>query len=303
MAYTIINVPDDASTQLEQLGTKAKFWFRNDKNKPMLFKQGRPETGENWAEKVCCEICTLLRLPHAKYDLATWRSKEGVVTPTFVPKNSRLIHGNELLAKFNDDYDITLTYSSNQHTLRRVMALLKLLNLQEPIGWNYPTEINNVTDIFTGYLLLDALTGNQDRHHENWGIISSINDGLSLAPTFDHASSLGRNETDKNRLERLNSNDRFRSVDYYVTRARSGLYPSDLTNKAYTTLEAFLEIAKINVLSGRYWLEQLKKIQVSDFEFILAQIPDTQISGAARKFALKMLQINKNRLLEERRHL
>ena len=65
MTYPIIEVPEGASSQLEQLGTKSKFWYRDEHDKRGMFKRGRPGTGENWAEKVCCEICRLLGLPHA----------------------------------------------------------------------------------------------------------------------------------------------------------------------------------------------------------------------------------------------
>jgi len=51
MTYPIIEVPEGASSQLEQLGTKSKFWYRDQDNKRILFKRGRPGTGENWAEK------------------------------------------------------------------------------------------------------------------------------------------------------------------------------------------------------------------------------------------------------------
>jgi len=64
MSFDIHEVAKHASTQLEQLGTKAKFWYRDVSGNSMLFKQGRPGTGENWAEKVSCEICNLLKLPH-----------------------------------------------------------------------------------------------------------------------------------------------------------------------------------------------------------------------------------------------
>lgn len=41
--------------------------------------------------------------------------------------------------------------------------------------------------------MLDALVANLDRHHENWGIVVDPSGLLptELAPTFDHASSLG----------------------------------------------------------------------------------------------------------------
>jgi hypothetical protein len=45
--YAVITVPDDAADSTEQLGTKPKFWFRDDAGHCWLFKQGRPGTGEN----------------------------------------------------------------------------------------------------------------------------------------------------------------------------------------------------------------------------------------------------------------
>ena len=46
------------------------------------------------------------------------------------------------------------------------------------------------SDVFVGFILLDAWFANQDRHHENWGALRD--DVLRLAPTFDHGASLAR---------------------------------------------------------------------------------------------------------------
>jgi hypothetical protein len=45
--------------------------------------------------------------------------------------------------------------------------------------------------------MLDAWIGNGDRHHLNWGLVRNkltpnIIETIHLAPTYDHASSLGR---------------------------------------------------------------------------------------------------------------
>lgn len=72
-----------------------------------------------------------------------------------------------------------------------------------------------------GYVTLDALILNTDRHHENWALIRArSSDGRLIhrvAPTFDHASSLGRNEP----VEKLGQ--------WLVcgARARGHLYPTD----------------------------------------------------------------------------
>jgi len=82
MKYSIFKILIDVFDTIEQLGTKEKFWFydKNDKTRK-LFKIGRPGTGENWSEKATYELAKILGLPCAKYELAIWKGKEGVLSP------------------------------------------------------------------------------------------------------------------------------------------------------------------------------------------------------------------------------
>ncbi len=300
--YGIETVLDDAPDTLEQLGTKYKFWYRDVFGRRCLFKEGRPGTGENWAEKVCCGICYLLGIPHSHYELAVWKEHKGVVTPNFVPEGGRLVFGNELLAKFVPDYDGARRVRAPKHTLSRVMAvMLGVAGVDMPLGFSPPAEIKDVAGVFLGYLMLDALVGNQDRHDENWGLILLTDGRIRLAPTFDHASSLGRNERDAERLERLTTRDQGRSVERYVERARSALY-GRVGEKPLTTLEAFQEAARLPEVreAKAYWLSRLAATRIADFRFILDNIPPTEISDPAKAFALRMLEINRERLLSTR---
>ena len=54
---------------VEYLGTKSKFWYR-DGERQMLFKAEERGTGEDWAEKITCELCVLLGLPQVRDDMA-----------------------------------------------------------------------------------------------------------------------------------------------------------------------------------------------------------------------------------------
>jgi hypothetical protein len=297
MTFPIVTVSPDSSTQLEQLGTKAKIWYQYDENQKALFKEGRPGTGENWAEKVCCEVARLLGLPHAEYELALWRGKPGVISPSLVPKNGRLILGNELLAWVHTSYEPAARYKTTQHILRRVIAVLQQQLIGTPFGWIRPDQVSDAIGVFAGYLLLDALVCNQDRHHENWGLIIIPEQSLTLAPTFDHASSLGRNETDETRIKRLNTKDQGYSIENYVAKARSGFFENKSSTRAMTTVDAFSECAKANVTASQYWLDRLDALKDSDFSGILSNIPDEFISPEAREFANAMLRINRNRLL------
>lgn len=270
--YPIIHVPEGAPEQTEQLGTKQKFWFWGDDQRRWLFKEGRPNTGENWAEKVCCELCAILGIPHSHYELAEWKGRHGVMTPTFVPEGDRLILGNELLAKFVADYAGERRVRANKHTLTRVMAvihsptrigvkvplpgsvrtIIRPTPIEMPLGYVPPAELVTASDVFVSYLMLDALVGNQDRHDENWGLILTADGRLTLAPTFDHASSLGRNEQDSERIDRLTTRDHGRSIERYVERAKSALYKT-MEEKPLTTLAAFQDAAKLVPKASSFW--------------------------------------------------
>lgn len=293
--YEVVDIPADAPVQFEQLGTKYKFWYLDEDDRRVLFKQGRPGTGEDWAEVVCSEICELLGLPHAHYEFAKWKDQYGVISPSFVVKGNRLVLGNEILAGV-DGYEAEKTYRVKQHTVRLVLFVTGLERVQMPLGWEAPKGLEIASDVFVGYLMLDALVGNQDRHHENWGLIVG-EQGLCLAPTFDHAASLGRNESDQVREERLNTRDQMRSVERYVERAKSALYKNPNSPKPLTTLAAFNEAARLRKEAAKYWLDKLSSISSADFDRIFSNIPDSIMSQKAKEFARKMLVVNTRRLL------
>lgn len=291
--FPIIEVPDQARERLEPVGTKEKFWFQGQS---LLFKEGRPNTGDDWSEKAASELCTLLNLPHARYDFAIWKGHKGVVSYTFLPPEGRSELGNELLAKVVPGYPHTKRFGVMQHTVRRVMAILRNRRIQLPIGWTGFTAVETARDVFVGYLLFDAWIANQDRHHENWGLVVTP-ETTHLAPSYDHASSLGSGETDADREDRLSTRDRQRSVDRYVKRARSAFYASATSKKPLSPLEAFSEAGRLRPQAAEAWLERLRQVSEHEVAFIFDQIPSERISPLAGKFAQKMLAINRQRLL------
>jgi hypothetical protein len=294
--YRIIDVPARSSQQLEQLGTKPKFWYVSD-GRLSLFKQGRPQTGEDWAEKVCCEICQEIGLPHAAYDLATHSGTRGVTTPTFVPPDGELILGNQLLARVFADHETGRRYSRRTHTVGRIQQVLAREDLAPPLGWQVPEPLSGAGGVFLGYLMLDALVGNQDRHDENWGVVRSSG-RLYLAPTFDHASSLGRNETDARRREGLDTKDVGRSIGRYVLKAKSALYLRPSEPRPLGTIEAFRSFAaEVDQSASQYWLRRLADIRSERYAEILDEVPADWMSGTAKEFALRMLVLNSERLL------
>ncbi|TGP24895.1 MULTISPECIES: HipA domain-containing protein [unclassified Mesorhizobium] len=290
-AYPIIDVEAEAEIP-ESLGTKEKFWVRHGE-KLSLVKFGRPDTGEDWAEKIVCELATLLGLSHAHYDLATFQGRRCVITPSLVEDGGRLILGNELIAHSTKGTAGTREYLQREHTVGRVLAALAVsLRPLVRTGWHN----------FIGYLMLDAWTGNTDRHHENWGVIRSSDGTVRLAPTFDHASSLGRELSDEERAKRLATNDIRFKVEAFAAKARSALFAEVTDRRPLGTIDAFALAARSNRSSGLYWLKKLESISEASVEGIFMMVPASVMSVAQKEFGLRLLLANKRRLLELREH-
>ncbi|MGY6278129.1 phosphatidylinositol kinase [Methylomonas sp. MgM2] len=296
--YPIISIDDDAPESLEQLGTKTKYWLHIDE-KRYLLKIGRAHTGENWAEKVACELCALLGLPHAHYDLAEWKQQKCVISETVVPKNGRLIMGNELLSEIHVNYPTHQRYQVRDHTFGRIASLLNSPEILLPLGWTPPGRgVSNAFDVFVGYLMLDAWIANQDRHHENWGEIA-YNEHIYLAPTYDHAASMGQNETDAARKDRLHTRDRNRHISAYVEKARSAIYLNKTERKPLSTVEVFGMAAERSKKAASVWREVLGGISKQQCIAVFEKIPSVEISEAAIEFAVTLLELNKQRILKQ----
>lgn len=294
--FPIIDISRIESTDIEPMGTKEKLWFPY-KGGRYLFKAGRQNTGDDWAEKVTCEICSILQVPHAHYDFAKWGSLKGVITPTFVPSGARLVHGNELISEIEPGYEKTKRFRQSKHTLSRVLAIIDSGKVELPLGWAPLKYVSKAADVFVGYLMLDVLIANQDRHHENWALIEMPDSKIHLAPSYDHASSLGGIELDKNRMDRLSTKDTLRNMKAFVSKARSAFYSSPEANSPMPTLDAFYCAGIEHKEATKAWLNRLEEISPENIRNILGSVPREEITEIASLFAQKIIELNKEALL------
>lgn len=323
LMFDIISVPSGAPDTLGSVGSKRKFWYtrrvRDDRDvssreEDWLFKAARQNTGEDWAEKVAAELCGLLRLPCATYELATWTEEKkgqsttwnGVVTRRMEANQERLTLGNEVLADHVNRYPAVegdRFYKNPHYTLDLTLEVLgsEVLNIGLPRRWPMPEAVTSVPEAFLGFLLIDAWIGNTDRHDNNWGLIErSTSEGTvrTLAPTFDHASSLGRELTDARRREALTTNDKNRTVQAYVDRCRSAFVDAEESEETIHPTEAFRRGAEQYPKAAATWMRRLETIPQTDVKAIFERIPEARISDISIKFALRQLSINRNDLLD-----
>jgi len=296
--FPIIDIPLDAPEADEDLGTKEKFWFRHQYLGRCLFKKARPNTGEDWAEKIAAQLGELLGLPHADYELATFNGENGIISPSFLPEGAILSPGNEVLAPIVPDYPQD-SKDLSQHTIDNVSKAIGNAALNLPINWIPPKGISQAMEIFIGYLLLDAWIGNSDRHHENWAFIS-LEKKIYLAPTYDHASSMGRELSDEKRYLKLNN----KSVTGYAEKCSSLIYSSFGDKKRLKTFDVFREAQQYYANSAAsVWLNNLARVSSNDTLELFKQIPSNRISQTAIEFAQKILELNQSKLLKLRQTL
>lgn len=298
------NVADD-----EVMGSKPKFWFdKSDDQKRWLFKYPiRRGSGEHWAEKIAAEVARLLGVPHARIELAIFENTpdelaarvgyKGCISESFTKEGvDGLFHGNQILHLVMPDYDTkAVRFRQPHHTLNNIW-----LALDEVFGNSVEGAAAKAQ--FAGYLTLDALIGNTDRHHENWGLLVSDGDSglrIRLAQTYDHASCLGHGLLDRRRGELLLSEGR---IGRYATgtggkKGSGGIYwssdkvapsPLNLVRLAAET-EAYSESFE----SSRARIRNLDENSLCE---VVDKVPADWMSDAARKFAITLMRYNLSEL-------
>ena len=146
-----------------------------------------------------------------------------------------------------------------------------------------------------GYAVLDALIGNTDRHHENWGLLRRREgDGLRgilfLAPSFDHATSLGRELLDERRDRFLAEN----RVGGYAEKGRGAIYWSEDERRGPSPLELVRRAVRTYPDLFRPAVLKLTEIDESVFSQIVERIPPNWITFLAREFTVKLYAIIMN---------
>ena len=216
--FPIVDVKSEWVLEPEEMGSKEKFWYRppGEHQRRWLFKCPQDNTGQHWAEKISAEISGVVGIQRAAVDLALFGGRQGSVSKSFVHSDLELVHGNQILSRLLPGYDPRKRFHQADHTLDNILTVMEVIFAKDTSRMDAMSRIAE-------YLVLDAVIGNTDRHHENWGILRRRRDGSwygFVAPSFDHASSLGRELLD-DRRDRLLDEDR---VGNYVARGRGAVY-------------------------------------------------------------------------------
>ena len=289
--HRIVEVKSEWVIDREDMGTKTKFWYRDpDGGVEWLFKYPRPNTGEHWSEKVAAEVASVIGVRHAKVELAELAGERGSATKSFARGGWALYHGNQMLKWIVRGYEPKRRFRQSQHTLADIFEGMDRVFVR-------PEAASRAKRTLAEYAVLDALIGNTDRHHENWGLLRRREGGVLkgfVAPSFDHATSLGRELLDERRDRFLAEN----RVGGYAEKGRGAIYWSEDERRGPSPLELVRRAVRTYPDLFRPAVLKLTGIDKNVFSQIVDRIPSDWMTSSARVFAVTLLFYNYNQLKE-----
>ena len=289
--------PDLILDEQVEDGMLRKDWYLNPALGKCLFKEAAPtqaiisDARTDWTEKVVNEIANLLGLPVARYELATGyfgkstKLVEGVVSINCIPDNTQILTGEEFLTQV---LDCNLD-DPRQYTVENVLKALDLADVKIPSNWQQPIPgIDTGAKLFVGYMMLDCLVNNSDRHDHNWEVMA-VGGRIELVSSFDRGLSLGSTDEDEDKPNL--------SLADYVNRYSQSCFQSGY-NKL-PTLTIFERAAQLYPAAAIVWQERLKQVTSTQITAIFNRIPDGRITPIAAKFAIDLLAYNLERILTD----
>ena len=322
---------------LEIRGSREKFWItRRDSRVRWLFKLPRPNTGEHWAEKIAAEIGNLIEVNCAQVELARCvgqaalldqqhglypdqlvryvgrvgticRSFEPIPDVDFDPEETAcdLLHGFDILEFAIYGYDSRIRFGQRDHSVKAILTAFTEVTLGQLVS--FPQSWETGLEELASYALLDGLIGNTDRHHENWMVAYVRNHGgsfvrypdieVEVMPSFDHASSLGRELTDPRRRRIMESN----GVLHYLYGGQGGVFVDSRRKRALPPLCLARILCRWRPEFTQSTLANIAAVPNSAFQSVIDRIPNGMMSQTAKELAYQIVVTSKAELLRSAR--
>lgn len=239
------------------------------------------------AEVFVSRLAVELQLPAAECRFAHCDGQVGVISRNVAPHGFSLNTAATYLPEI-DGYErmSTRTHHADRGRMRREQGYTLDSVEQVLAGVAPPPGIDgrSAFSVFAGYLVLDALVANTDRHPGNWAMLEREADGRRfLAPTYDHGSALGAGLTDTNR--------KARSPEAFARRG--------LANPFGPSRPLLVDLAHDAVRrSGAVdWVERVRVLDPAVLRAMM-EAPEDRLSVIASTFMERVMLENRRRLCD-----
>jgi hypothetical protein len=295
---------DGTDTGVDAEGRFYKYWCNHPELGRCLFKAAAPDgcTPEqrrwDWSEKVAAELGKLLGLPIARTELAIGYAQElggyidGTLSVDYTPRNSQVMSCRRFLSIVDPLYEVESVDGLDAYNVENVLHYLQTNSAGLPLNWHPPLGIENGADVMVGYLLFDALISATDRHDENLEL-AILEAGYFLCPTFDHGDSLGVKLLAESRsISNFQDPKLIESCWWQNLTVEGQVEAVEISN-----IEAFNIASKLRPMAAIKWLEVLTRIEIEDIRVIFEQLPAERIDQVSSRFAIDLLDFNRQNLL------
>ena len=207
-------------------------------------------------------------------------------------------HGWEVMQFVVEGYDTNRRFGQRDHNIRNIAAAMtQLMAIQSR---NPMPQWDEALKQLVSYALLDGLVGNTDRHHENWMIAYGVDFGaafIAIMPSYDHASSLGRELTDEKRCRILESHE----VRRYLERGRGAVYVDSRRNRAPSPLRLARLLCRWIPEFTTCTLDRIHDLPEADIRAAVERVPRAFMSDVAKEFACQVIMTGRHKLLRSAR--
>lgn len=210
--YYVENQPLDGDAPKQFIRA---YFFKEDsgvtKRNPKTWNAYIAKSAEKWyphesvVEYMINKIGEKLGLYINEVDLLQINTQIRFLSKYFLNKNETLVHGAEICGQYLDDVDLAAQIANDQFTARELFTFEFIC---DAINSVFPGHCNEIILSLVKMITFDALTGNNDRHFYNWGIISNKKTTGRMprfAPLYDSSRGLLWNMSDESIIDFQNA--------------------------------------------------------------------------------------------------
>lgn len=155
---------------------------------------------ESITEHLLTRIGQLLGLKMAESYLVSAHGQIRFLSRYFLERNQNLVHGAEIFADYLKDDQFVEEVEQEGAT----QDMFTFQFIKDAIQEQFPDQASSILEGYTRMLAFDAIAGNNDRHHYNWGVVvhGHRRHEPYFSPIYDSARALFWNN-EESKLEEI----------------------------------------------------------------------------------------------------
>ena len=165
-----------------------------DRSKPSKWPAYIAKVGQKWypnesiTEHLLTRIGQIIGLRMAESSLVSAHGQVRFLSKYFLKPNQSLVHGAEIFAGHLEDVEFVKDVDRQGAT----QDFFTFQFIREAVQEQFSDQARFILANYTRMLALDAIVGNNDRHHYNWGVVvheRGLNEPY-FSPIYDSARAL-----------------------------------------------------------------------------------------------------------------